>query len=41
MLVQYNLPFYLQYLAHWPEYCLMAEGAGAQAMGYILGKVHL
>ncbi|EIE19634.1 catalytic subunit of N-acetyltransferase [Coccomyxa subellipsoidea C-169] len=35
----YNLPFYLQYLANWPEYCLMAEGAGQQAMGYILGKV--
>ena len=36
---QYNLPFYLQYLANWPEYCLTAEGAGAQAQGYILGKV--
>ena len=36
---QYNLPFYLQYLANWPEYCLIAEGAGQQAMGYILGKV--
>jgi N-terminal acetyltransferase B complex catalytic subunit len=34
----YNLPFYLQYLARWPEYCLMAEGPGKQAMGYILGK---
>jgi len=34
----YNLPFYLQYLARWPEYCLMAEGPGQQAMGYILGK---
>eukprot|EP00877_Chromochloris_zofingiensis_P010367 jgi/Chrzof1/5584/Cz16g08050.t1 len=34
----YNLPFYLQYLAKWPEYCLMAEGPGRQAMGYILGK---
>ena len=34
----YNLPFYLQYLAVWPEYCLMAEGPGQQAMGYILGK---
>ena len=37
--LQYNLPFYLQYLANWPEYCLMAECAGGQAMGYILGKV--
>jgi len=35
----YNLPFYLQYLANWPEYCLMAECAGRQSMGYILGKV--
>ncbi|KAK9806271.1 hypothetical protein WJX72_007971 [[Myrmecia] bisecta] len=34
----YNLPFYLQYLAKWPEYCLMAEGPGKQSMGYILGK---
>eukprot|EP00775_Hariotina_reticulata_P005578 gene5578-5816_t len=34
----YNLPFYLQYLARWPEYCLIAEGPGKQAMGYILGK---
>ena len=37
--MQYNLPFYLQYLASWPEYCLTAEGAGQQTMGYILGKV--
>lgn len=34
----YNLPFYLNYLARWPEYCQMAEGPGKQAMGYILGK---
>lgn len=34
----YNLPFYLQYLAKWPEYCLMAEGPSGQAMGYIFGK---
>ena len=36
--VQYNLPFYLQYLASWPEYCLTAEGPGKEVMGYILGK---
>ena len=36
--LQYNLNFYLHYLATWPEYCLMAEGPGQQAMGYILGK---
>mmetsp|Transcript_5797 Transcript_5797/g.16570 ORF Transcript_5797/g.16570 Transcript_5797/m.16570 type:complete len:175 (+) Transcript_5797:247-771(+) len=34
----YNLPFYLQYLAKWPEYSVVAEGPGAQCMGYILGK---
>eukprot|EP00891_Asterochloris_glomerata_P006904 jgi/Astpho2/6904/Aster-07901 len=34
----YNLPFYLHYLASWPEYCLMAEGPGQRSMGYILGK---
>lgn len=27
----YNLPFYLQYLATWPEYCALAEGPGRQA----------
>ena len=36
--LQYNLPFYLQYLASWPEYCLTAEGPGREVMGYILGK---
>ncbi|CAG9462903.1 unnamed protein product [Pedinophyceae sp. YPF-701] len=35
----YNLQFYLQYLAQWPEYCVMAEGPGGRSMGYILGKV--
>ena len=38
-IVQYHLPFYLDYLAKWPEYSLMAEGAHRQAMGYIIGKV--
>lgn len=37
--LQYHLPFYLQYLARWPEYCMMAEGPSRAAMGYILGKV--
>ena len=32
--LQYNLSFYLQYLAKWPEYCVIAEGPGRQAMGY-------
>ena len=34
----YNLPFYLMYLARWPEYCQVAEGPGNQTMAYILGK---
>lgn len=34
----YNLPFYLTYLARWPEFCQVAEGPGSQAMAYILGK---
>lgn len=34
----YNLPFYLQYLANWPEYCITADGPGKEIMGYILGK---
>lgn len=37
----YNLPFYLQYLAKWPEYCQVAEGPGKQTMGYILGALPL
>lgn len=35
----YNYPFYLQYLAKWPEYCQMAVGPGESNMGYLLGKV--
>lgn len=35
---QFDLPFYLEYLAKWPEYCLVAEGPGQQVMGYIIGK---
>ena len=38
VLLQYNISFYLQYLAKWPEYCHMAEGPGRRAMGYIFGK---
>lgn len=29
----YNNPFYLSYLATWPEYCLMAEAPGGQGGG--------
>lgn len=35
----YNVSFYLQYLARWPEYCLMAESVGLHRTAYILGKV--
>ena len=34
----YNMPFYLQYLAKWPDLCFTAEAPGGRAMGYILGK---
>ncbi|XP_074659328.1 N-alpha-acetyltransferase 20-like [Tubulanus polymorphus] len=34
----YGLPFYLQYLAHWPEYFKVAESPSGRIMGYIMGK---
>jgi len=34
----YNMPFYLSYLANWPEYFTVAEAANGQLMGYVLGK---
>ena len=34
----YNMPFYLSYLAKWPDLCSTAEGPGGRAMGYVLGK---
>nr|CAG4641244.1 EOG090X0ENV [Eulimnadia texana] len=34
----YGLTFYLQYLAHWPEYFEVAEAPGGELMGYIMGK---
>mmetsp|Transcript_16453 Transcript_16453/g.28198 ORF Transcript_16453/g.28198 Transcript_16453/m.28198 type:complete len:175 (+) Transcript_16453:207-731(+) len=34
----YQLPFYMQYLATWPEYCQVAVGPGDQTMGYVMGK---
>jgi N-terminal acetyltransferase B complex catalytic subunit len=30
----YGLPFYLQYLARWPEYFLFSEGPGGACQGY-------
>lgn len=32
--IQYGIPFYLQYLAHWPEYFIVAEAPGGELMGY-------
>jgi len=34
----YGLPFYMQYLAHWPEYFKVAESPTGEIMGYIMGK---
>ncbi|XP_047138758.1 N-alpha-acetyltransferase 20 isoform X1 [Hydra vulgaris] len=34
----YGLPFYLTYLAHWPEYFQVAESPEGRIMGYIMGK---
>ncbi|XP_028316814.1 N-alpha-acetyltransferase 20 [Gouania willdenowi] len=34
----YGIPFYLQYLAHWPEYFIVAEAPSGELMGYIMGK---
>jgi hypothetical protein len=30
--------FYVQYLAHWPEYFQFAESPSGEIMGYIMGK---
>jgi len=35
----YALSFYLQYLAHWPEYFYVVEHPNGNIMGYIMGKV--
>eukprot|EP01098_Paradermamoeba_levis_P004721 TRINITY_DN2009_c0_g1_i1.p1 TRINITY_DN2009_c0_g1~~TRINITY_DN2009_c0_g1_i1.p1 ORF type:complete len:173 (+),score=28.03 TRINITY_DN2009_c0_g1_i1:99-617(+) len=34
----YNLGFYLQYLAKWPDYFTLAESPNGRPMGYIMGK---
>ncbi|KAF5301404.1 hypothetical protein FQA39_LY02133 [Lamprigera yunnana] len=34
----YGLSFYMQYLAHWPEYFQVAQSPGGDIMGYIMGK---
>lgn len=35
----FNMPFYLTYLARWPDYFHVAEGPNGRIMGYIMGKV--
>ena len=32
--LKYGLPFYMQYLARWPEYFQTCESAGGRIMGY-------
>ncbi|KAG5677918.1 hypothetical protein PVAND_007634 [Polypedilum vanderplanki] len=34
----YGLSFYMQYLAHWPEYFQVAVAPSGEIMGYIMGK---
>ena len=34
----YAVGFYLQYLAKWPEYFMVAESPSGEIMGYIMGK---
>uniref|UniRef100_A0A7S4B6I5 N-acetyltransferase domain-containing protein n=1 Tax=Chrysotila carterae TaxID=13221 RepID=A0A7S4B6I5_CHRCT len=34
----YQMSFYLQYLAKWPQYCVHVHGPHGRSMGYILGK---
>ncbi|KAI9092891.1 acyl-CoA N-acyltransferase [Phlyctochytrium arcticum] len=34
----YNISFYLQYLAQWPDYFVIADAPNGQTMGYIMGK---
>lgn len=33
-LAQYHLGFYLQYLAHWPDLCMVAQAPSSTLMGY-------
>lgn len=36
----YGLAFYMQYLAHWPEYFQVAESPSGEIMGYSKYLVH-
>ncbi|NXS55793.1 NAA20 acetyltransferase, partial [Brachypteracias leptosomus] len=38
---QYGIPFYLQYLAHWPEYFVVAEAPGGELMDLLLSRCEL
>ncbi|NXH69518.1 NAA20 acetyltransferase, partial [Hydrobates tethys] len=38
---QYGMPFYLQYLARWPEYFIVAEAPGRELMGYSITALML
>ena len=35
----YHPPFYLEYLAKWPEYFAVQESGSGDIMGYVMGKV--
>ena len=34
----YNISFYLQYLAQWPDYFVIAKSFNGDPMAYIMGK---
>ncbi|KAI8920130.1 acyl-CoA N-acyltransferase [Powellomyces hirtus] len=34
----YNISFYLQYMAQWPDYFVAAEAPNESCMGYVMGK---
>ena len=34
----YGLSFYIQYMARWPEYFMVAESPSGDLMGYIMVK---
>jgi N-terminal acetyltransferase B complex catalytic subunit len=35
----YQMSFYQQYFARWPELCVLGESSTGEVMGYLLGKV--
>ncbi|KAF3650523.1 N-alpha-acetyltransferase 20 [Capsicum annuum] len=39
MILQFNMSFYMTYMARWPDYFHVAEAPGSHIMGYIMGKV--